>query len=285
MKGRKTGALYLLSVGNHCPIDLGNNFIDSPTLHRGFSWEYSTGIIYEVDGTHPSAYQIHKGDQVISGEGHPAHQVYRLISGRVGETITLVINRGGHRILADMQLLAPDIKLLVSRLIPILIALAFSIAGGVIYAFSRVSKQNIQFFLFCQTLAVTLGAGAISSFSDEWVKLLFQLGLVWSGFFAIHLHTIFPTGISFRFKKPLLILISSGAVLLTILIFMSWFTARSISLACLIYLGISFSHRSLSLVPISLQSRISRREETSRHFSFFLDHRPFAPGYLFDHSE
>jgi signal transduction histidine kinase len=239
MKGRKTGALYLLSVATIALLIWGT-ILSIRQPYTGVFWEYSTGIIYEVDGTHPSAYQIHKGDQVISGEGHPAHQVYRLISGRVGETITLVINRGGHRILADMQLLAPDIKLLVSRLIPILIALAFSIAGGVIYAFSRVSKQNIQFFLFCQTLAVTLGAGAISSFSDEWVKLLFQLGLVWSGFFAIHLHTIFPTGISFRFKKPLLILISSGAVLLTILIFMSWFTARSISLACLIYLGISF---------------------------------------------
>lgn len=239
MKGRKTGYLYLLSVATVALLIWGT-ILSIRQPYTGVFWEYSTGIVYQVDNSHPSAYQIHKGDQVISGGGHPANQVYRLISGRVGETITLVINRDGRRILADMLLQVPGIKLLVSRLIPISIALAFSLVGGIIYAFSKVSRQNIQFFLFCQTLAITLGAGAISSFSEEWVKLLFQLGLVWSGFFAIHLHTVFPTGISFRFKKPLLILLSGGAVLLTCLIFLSWFTARSVSLACLIYLGISF---------------------------------------------
>lgn len=239
MKGRKTGYLYILSVATFALLIWGT-ILSIRQPYTGVFWEYSTGIVYQVDDSHPSAYQVHKGDQVISGEGYPANQVYRLISGRVGETITLVINRDGHRLLVDMKLEAPDVNLLVSRLIPILIALAFSLAGGIVYAFSKVSNQNIQFFLFCQTLSITLGAGAISSFSEEWIKLLFQLGLVWSGFFAIHLHTIFPTGISFRYKKPLLILVSGVAGLLTGLIFLSWFTARSVAIACLIYLGISF---------------------------------------------
>ncbi len=245
MKGRKTGYLYLLSVAAFALLAWGT-ILSIRQPYTGIFWEYTTGIVYEVDPAHPSAYQIHKGDQVISGEGHPASEVYRLISGQVGKSITLVVSRDGHTLLAKMELQAPSLKLVVGRLIPLLIALAFCLVGGIIYAFSKVTFQNVLFFLFCQTLAITLGTGAISSFSEEWVKQVFLLGMIWSSFFAVYLHTIFPTRISFRFKNPLLFLLSGLAVVLSIMILINWFVDQSgesrhhLSMTCLAYLGINF---------------------------------------------
>lgn len=245
MKGRKTGYLYLLSIAVFALLAWGTNLsVRQP--YTGIFWEYTTGIVYEVDPAHPSAYQILKGDQVISGEGRPASEVYRLISGQAGKSITLLVNRDGHTIRARMKLQAPGLKLQVSRLIPLLIALAFCLVGGIVYAFSKVTHQNVLFFLFCQFQAITLGAGAISSFSEAWVKQFFLLGMIWSSFFAVYLHTVFPTRISFRLKKPLMILLAAVAVVLTALIFISWFvnwtgeSSHHLSMACLFYLGINF---------------------------------------------
>ena len=67
MKGRKTGYLYILSVATFALLIWGT-ILSIRQPYTGVFWEYSTGIVYQVDDSHPSAYQVHKGDQVISGE-------------------------------------------------------------------------------------------------------------------------------------------------------------------------------------------------------------------------
>ena len=254
MKGRKTGYLYILSTAVLALL-VWSTILSLRQPNTGFFWEYSTGIVYEVDSSYPSAFQIQKGDKIVSGNGHPANEIYRQISDQAGKTIEMVIDRDGKTITTQMPLSLPDAKLLVNRITPLLIGLAFCLAGGIVYSFSKVNNQNIQFFLFCQALAITLGAGAVSSFTEAWVKVVFALGLIWTGVFLVHLHTIFPTGITFRYKGALLIVVSSVAVVLTIALFAKQLISpipaydHLLGMACLLYIGICF------LVVLFLWSR------------------------------
>lgn len=245
MKGRKTAYLYLLSVATLILL-VWSTFASIRQPNIGVFWEYSTGIVYQIDPSHPSAYQVQKGDIVLAGDGHPANEIYRLISSKAGQSITLTIDRNGTTISARMQLLEPVTSLLISRLSPLLIALALWASSSIIYAFSKVTKQNIVFFLFCQVLAITLASGAVSSFSMYWIKALFQAGMIWSGVFAVHLHTMFPNGVTFQNKKPLLFIVSSTACLLTAALVLMQATQhprmfdRLLGLLCLSFLLLSF---------------------------------------------
>lgn len=245
MKGRKTAYLYLLSAATLTLI-IWSTFTSIRQPNIGVFWEYSTGIVYQIDPSHPSTYQVHLGDHVVAGNGHPASEVYRLISGMAGQSITLTIERNGTAVTVLMQLIKPNTRLLVSRLSSLLIALAFCASSSILYAFSKVTKQNIVFFLYCQVLAVTLASGAISSFSTPWLKTLFEAGVLWSGVLAVHLHTIFPNGVAFSLKKPLLRLVSSTACLLSAALFvkqaahLTGISDQLLGLACLGYLVLSF---------------------------------------------
>lgn len=245
MKGRKTGYLYILSSAALALI-VWSTILSLRQPNIGFFWEYSTGIVYQVNSSYPFAFQIQKGDKIISGDGHPAKEIYRQISDQSRKTIEVIIERDGKNIALQMPLLPPDAKLMVSRLTPLLIALAFCFGGGIFYSFSKVNNQNIQFFLFCQALAITLGAGAVSSFTQGWVKALFSLGLIWTGVSLVHLHTIFPTGTTFRYKGVLVKVVSIVAVILTIALLAKQLISptpaydQMLGMACLLYIGICF---------------------------------------------
>lgn len=245
MKGRKSGYLYLLSTAVLALL-VWSTILSVRQPDIGVFWEYSTGIVYQVDAFDPFAKIIQKGDRIISSEGHLPGEVYRQIAGQAGKSIPLVIERNGEISTVQMPLLEPGLPLLASRITPLLIALAFCLTGGIVYSFSKATRQNILFFIFCQMLAITLGAGAISSFTDRWVTTLFDLGLIWAGAFIVHLHTIFPTGITFRYKKSLLWMVTILGGILTITLLARQLIVRSqvydhwVGLTCLLFVAACF---------------------------------------------
>jgi hypothetical protein len=83
MKGRKTGYLYLLSTAVLALL-VWSTILSVRQPDIGVFWEYSTGIVYQVDAFDPSA-SSSEGDRIISSEGHLPGELYRQIAGQAGK--------------------------------------------------------------------------------------------------------------------------------------------------------------------------------------------------------
>src|SRR5574338_96128 len=215
----------------------GIKHIDRPTL--GLYWNTRTGLVYQIQGNNPNLTNVRIGDRLLSGNGIKADQLYAFIDqGRVG-TIHLVLERAGVKYSIETQRVDPDFITILSRLSFVLIAFVFLLTGTFIYIFGEDREQSLLFLFFCLFTSVTLAAGSISSFGSVWSKPLLYFGIVWGGFFAVHLHLNFPG----KLKIP------HRTLLLSVLFTLS--SIQTISYSG-IYLGHVPREYSQTLWPLSL---------------------------------
>jgi signal transduction histidine kinase len=192
--------LQLLSVLTLCLVGWAiNKAIQQPTI--GVFWGPSSGEIYEVEGSHPAAKFFQVGDRIIQGDGLAPAQLYQLSGKNPGDVVQLEINRDGKDQTFMVPVTKSDFQLVVERLIPITIALFFWIVGILVLAFSRSGVSPLLYFLACQSAAVSLSSGTVSSFSPEWTKVLLHIGLIWTGAFTMNLHLVFPARIFNRITR------------------------------------------------------------------------------------
>lgn len=215
----------------------GIKHIDRPTL--GLYWNTRTGLVYQIQGNNPNLANVRIGDRLLSGNGIKADQLYAFIDQGGEGTIHLLLERAGVGFSAETQRVDPDFITVLSRLSFVFIALVFWLTGTLIYIFGEDREQSLLFLFFCLFTSVTLAAGSISSFGPAWSKALLYFGIVWGGFFAVHLHLNFPG----KLKIP------HRTVLLAVLFTLS--SIQTISYSG-IYLGHASKVYSQTLWPLSL---------------------------------
>jgi signal transduction histidine kinase len=190
----------------------GYQHIDRPTL--GLYWNYASGFIYQVDDRNPSVAQVQVGDRLLSGNSLEPKHVYALIDQGEVDTILLQLERAGSVYAIRAEAIKPDLMIVISRVSFIIIALCFWLTGTLIFIFGQDRKQSVLFLFFCIFTSITLAAGSISSFGPYWTKILLYFGIVWCGFFAVHLHLDFPSRINFSYRRFLLVFLAivNGAI-------------------------------------------------------------------------
>lgn len=182
----------------------------------GIFWDYSSGIVYQVDQLHPLPERIQKGDRVLSGDGLDPIEIYKLNGKSIGDQIVLQIERQGQTFNVPIMLIAPSFWLAFERMIPLVIAFAFLLAGNLVFAYHRSGNLSHLFFAICLGFAVSLSSGSLSAFGPTWTRLLFQVGLLWTVAFTVTLHLFFPTRIHNRLVKSSGLLLIGGSLLLAL---------------------------------------------------------------------
>jgi signal transduction histidine kinase len=169
------------------------------------------GALWADNGTVYYAHQnsdILVDDQVITIDGTPVSaSSFPYRQWQRDDMVVLEVNRDNETLLLEVLYTerAPPLALAM-HLSLIFTALTFwSIGLAVILLSSTSTKQNILFFLWCQTLGISLALGIVT-------------GLVWTGHLgnilrwcaialAIHFHLYFPYNqINWRSKKPVILM-------------------------------------------------------------------------------
>ncbi|MEN4012182.1 MAG: histidine kinase [Bellilinea sp.] len=186
--------------------------VQKPSI--GAYWGYPSGIVYAIDAGHPSSQVFRVGDRILRIEEISRADWYKLPGTTPGQNLSIEVERDGQTHELDVQIAQSNIKAILGRIPPFLVALGFWIAGSYVLAFSRARQQAILFFLLCQIAVVTLTSGAISAYGPEWTKIGLHCGLLWLGVAAVQLHLVFPKRIDLLKKRQ----IGSALVLVTALI-------------------------------------------------------------------
>lgn len=186
--------------------------VQKPSI--GAYWGYPSGIVYAIDAGHPSSQVFRVGDRILRIEEISRADWYKLPGTTPGQNLSIQVERDGQTHELDVQIAQSNIKAILGRIPPFLVALGFWIAGSYVLAFSRARQQAILFFLLCQIAVVTLTSGAISAYGPEWTKIGLHCGLLWLGVAAVQLHLVFPKRIDLLKKRQ----IGSALVLVTALI-------------------------------------------------------------------
>jgi signal transduction histidine kinase len=173
--------------------------VQKPSI--GAYWSYQSGVVYGIDAGHPSAQAFRIGDQIVQIADLLATDWYRLGDKHTGESIYIQVNRNGEIQEFDVEITQLTPWATVDRLPPFLVAFGFWIIGSYVLAFSRASRPAILFFLLSQSAVLALTCGAISSYGPSWTKIGFHCGILWLGFFAVHLHLFFPVIVNWKYKQ------------------------------------------------------------------------------------
>lgn len=198
--------------------------VQQPTI--GAFWGYTSGVIYEVDGGHPSANLLQVGDRVIQGNGLAPAEFYKLSGLEPGNTVAVEIERNNKQEIFSLSVANPAFRTVIERLIPILIGLTFWIVGNLVLAFSRQGLTPILFFLACQSAAISLSAGAISSYSPDWMKVLLHIGLIWAGAFVVNLHFVFPVKSIRRISRTAAYVIVGAAIVMSLIFIIGYLVSH-----------------------------------------------------------
>lgn len=188
--------------------------IHHPSL--GVFWGYGNAIVYGIDQSNPSAAKLLVGDRIISGDGLRPADIYRMEGKKPGDIINLLIERNGRTISLPVSVTEPHLQTILSRLLPLAVAVVFWCAGSIVLAFSRGGGQPVFFFLACQAAAIALGSGAISSYGPEWIRSVLSVSMMWAGAFAVQLHLYFPTRVSMRYTRKIGWILFGGTGILSI---------------------------------------------------------------------
>ncbi len=158
----------------------------------GITWSLIDGQVEQVDPHGTAAGLLEPGDRIFSVDDTPV-ELARLFPGRqAGETIRLLVEQEDQQQVIILQLSRPSLKRALQRLVPLVIGLVFWVTGTGTLAYSRVNRQTLLFFLFCQASSMTLAAGVLSPFGPAWVVPLFGQFVWWLGILIIHFHLYFP---------------------------------------------------------------------------------------------
>jgi len=184
--------IHLLSVPVVLLI-LWSGTILTSRLSIGIFWDPSSGIVYQVDVARVMSEKVRQGDRIISGNGLTPAQIYNLDGKAVGDHILFEIERDGNTFFVPIEISRPSLWLNIERLIPLVIAFGFLLAGNLAFAYYRHGHLATLFHLLCLGAAVSLTSGALASFGPTWTRATFQVASLCTLALFIHLHLYFPT--------------------------------------------------------------------------------------------
>lgn len=167
-------------------------------LSVGVFWDPSSGVVYQVDVAREISEKVRQGDRIISGNGLSPAQVYNLDGKEVGHRILFEIERDGNTFFVPIEISRPSLWLNIERLIPLVIAFGFLLAGNLAFAYYRHGHLATLFHLLCLGAAVSLTSGAMTAFGPTWTRTIFQVASFCTLALFIHLHLYFPIPIHRR---------------------------------------------------------------------------------------
>lgn len=178
-------------------------FVDYP--YDGIQNLHPTGLITDLDANGPAYGKLQEGDRLVSINGIP----WKIFNGysamQVGESVEMVVDRGGQTVSVDINLVAPPTTDTLISMIPMLIALIFWGIGLGVQVFQPADESAVLFFAWCQACAATLTAGVASYLGTVWTSTLFGCMLWIIGPISVHFHMHFPQSVKSKGSRVLLI--------------------------------------------------------------------------------
>jgi len=214
----RAGSFTLFAMALAGMILLG--WVAGRMLHHpdaGVTWSLLTGLVDWVDPVGPAAGQLQPGDRILSIDGVPLQEELLLLNRQAGDTTSFLIARHGESQRVVLRLIRASPAVVLSRLEPLLIALAFWVLGSGVLVFGSTGAQSTLLFLVCQVSSATLTSGALSAFGPPWTAWLFSLLRWWLSPLAIHFHLLFPQPAAPRRARRFLIVLYAVATLASLL--------------------------------------------------------------------
>ena len=141
------------------------------------------------------------------------HLYYPELGKGAGDAVEYMVERQGQIVPVTLNLAAPTVSLVVTRLVPLLVAFCFWIVGLGVAAFKPVGRGASVYFLWFQACAITLTTGAASTTWAVGLFVLFNIMLWLLGPLSVHFHLFFPQSAIFKGWKAIAIGLYSFAAL------------------------------------------------------------------------
>jgi signal transduction histidine kinase len=180
-------------------------------------WNYLNGTVYSVDPHSPLAEHLQPGMRILRFDDLSVRVARHLRGHDIGEEIRITYMDAAGRIhIVDYILPAPDLLHILDRLISVITATGFLLAGSAVIFFSRRDQQtpaHLIFFIFSIVYTLVLVLGGISSTTSIPEVNIFHIATWWAGALIVYLHLYFPIPCKTVFLRRMLIG-SLGAVAL-----------------------------------------------------------------------
>ena len=145
----------------------------------GMTWVLSEGRILTVDPDGPGERAgLRPGDVVLAVDGYPLASTPLYAGKRADQQAVLTIQRGAEIRDVTLRLAVPGAADLLWRLIPVVVAAGFWVAGVFILALRPRVAVCRAFFLLGQGTTLALSAGQLSAVNLVWAAHLFYLALL-----------------------------------------------------------------------------------------------------------
>jgi signal transduction histidine kinase len=145
----------------------------------GVNWQLSEGRVLSLDPGGPGEKSgLQPGNVVLTVDGQPFSRTPLYAGRSPGQTVALAVQRDGRIETFDVVLAAPDAMMVLWRLIPLLVAAGFWVAGVLIFVLRPRVGVCRAYFLLAQTATVALSTWGLSTFNLLWAVYVFQLTLL-----------------------------------------------------------------------------------------------------------
>ena len=219
--------------------------------YTGIQSVTAAGEVEAIDPAGPAATVLEGGDVIVAADGVPFAESREVFAGlRPGEAVRLTVERGGRTLTVELAVTATPRSKLWPGIPPLVVGLAFAVAGAVVLYSSPTSPGARLFFVLSQVAGSALGLGLIGVAGGRWAVPVFNALLWLSAPLVVHLHLAFPRRREGGFRRLVLGLsygISglAGALFLlggtTTLVFDTWLYSAGrlyVALAVLITLAL-----------------------------------------------
>jgi two-component system, NtrC family, sensor kinase len=160
--------------------------------------------------------KLEVGDVIIMVEGvswEKLHLYYPGLNKSPGDSVEFTVKRQDEILPVTIYLEAPEPSLVVTRLVPVLVAFVFWIVGLGVAVYKPVGRGAQVYFLWFQAGALALTSAAASTTGSVWPYIIFNSMLWLMGPLSVHFHLFFPQAATFKGQKTLLIGLYSIAFL------------------------------------------------------------------------
>jgi signal transduction histidine kinase len=173
--------------------------------YDGLDWTVLTGEVYAVAMDSPADGILLPGDIILSWDGASTKEAGSFYYGKSsGDSMELFIRRGDREFQTQLTVGKAPLSILIRRMLPSIVALAFWTICVVTLAFGQKRKHARGLCLWCLGICGILVSGSYSSTGPLWVSGIFNILIWFIGAITIHLYKLLPgQGIS-RIAKALI---------------------------------------------------------------------------------
>lgn len=153
----------------------------------------TTGLLTDIEPGGPADGWLQNEDRVIQVDEVPLEKLSAIYQGKKGgDTVIFSVKRNGEDVQVPITIVDPPVTEIVTRLVPIIIALIFWALGMAVQTFKPSDGAADIFFAWCMVSAFTLSAGVGSYLGPVWTSALFNSLLWLIGPLSVHFHLYFP---------------------------------------------------------------------------------------------